>query len=163
MGLGGPPPSDSAASRGVPLPPHCPQMPPPQPPQGAGRPLGTIFSQGERAAPSWYAALGIPAGRSLCLPFLGCLPPSAPGRPPLPPGVGGPAGNLGVRPGGERGAQLPVGPRAGAGPAQRCGFLLWPVCVRVTGERWGEKGRAIWSQRHRDQRQRDSKRQPWEE
>ena len=159
MGLGGPPPSGSAASRGVPLPPHCPQMPPPQPPQGAGRPLGTIFSQGERAAPSWYAALGIPAGRSLRLPFLGCLPPSAPRRPPLPPGVGGPAGNLGVRPGGERGAQLPVGPRAGAGPAQRCGFLLWPVCVRVTGERWGEKGRAIWSQIHRDQRQRETERQ----
>lgn len=119
-------------------------MPPPQTPQGAGRPLGTIFSQGERAAPSWYAALGIPAGRSLRLPFLGCLPPSAPRRPPRLPGVGGPAGNLGVRPGGERGAQLPVGPRAGAGPAQRCGFLLWPVCVRVTerremgGEREGD-------------------------
>lgn len=57
-------------------------MPPPQPPRGAGRPLCTIFSQGERAARGWYAALGIPAGRSLRLPFLGCLPPSAPRPPP---------------------------------------------------------------------------------
>ena len=71
-------------------------------------------------------------------------PAQRPPPPARPPGLGGPAGNLGVRPGGERGAQLPVGPRAGAGPAQRCGFLLWPVCVRVTerremgGEREGD-------------------------
>lgn len=48
----------------------------------AGRPLRTIFSQGERAAPGWYAALGIPAGRSPRLSFLGCRPPCAPRRAP---------------------------------------------------------------------------------
>ncbi|XP_006872060.1 PREDICTED: lisH domain-containing protein FOPNL [Chrysochloris asiatica] len=65
------------AGRGVCVKGSLPRTPLP------ARPLGTIFSQGERAARGWYAALGIPAGRSPRLPFLGCLPPSAP-HPPRP-------------------------------------------------------------------------------
>lgn len=96
--------------------------------RGAGRPCGTIFSQGERAAPDWYAALGIPAGRSPRLPFLGCLPPRAlcpprPGREHRP-GLARP-GNLGAGPRGERGLQPGQGPT----PSLHC--LLWPVCACV--------------------------------
>lgn len=55
------------------------------------RPLGTIFSQGERAARAgmrrWECR-----SREPRLPFLGCLPPGAPRPPPHSPGEGGPAG-----------------------------------------------------------------------
>lgn len=69
----GSPPSRAAQSQ-----PRAAGRPPRS--RRAGRPLRTIFRQGERAAPGWYAALGIPAGRSPRLPFLGCRPPSAPRR-----------------------------------------------------------------------------------
>lgn len=70
-------------------------------------------------------------------PFWVVSRPAPPARrpPPAAPGEGGPAGNLGAGPGGERGARPPAGPWPGAWPAHRRGFLLWPVCVRVTARR----------------------------
>lgn len=118
-----------------------------------GTPLGTIFSQGERAAPGWYAALGIPAGRSPRLPFLGCRPPCAPRR--------APGGRTGP------GSWSPCGAGSGAGSGAR-GSLSWRgaspppwlpfmACVRASDRDRGEDGepgrepaREIWSQRHGD-------------
>lgn len=119
-------------------------------------PLDTIFSQGERAAPGWYAALGIPLEGARACPFW------VVSRPPAAPGEGGPAGREPRSPcrEGSGAPRLPAGLRPGAGPAHRLGFLLWPVCVCVTeGREMGRRRRARqreserdWSQRHRDQR-----------
>lgn len=107
----------------------------------ASRPLGTIFSQGERAAPAWYAALGIPQAGARACPFWVVSRPAPParsaGRDPRSPCRAG-----------RRAPRPPAGPRPGARPAHRLGFLLWPVCVRVTegremekAEGWAERGR----------------------
>lgn len=116
-------------------------------------PLDTIFSQGERAAPGWYAALGIPLEGARACPFW------VVSRPPAAPGEGGPAGREPRSPcrEGSGAPRLPAGLRPGAGPAHRLGFLLWPVCVCVTeGREMGRRRRARqreserdWSQRHR--------------
>lgn len=106
------------------------------------RPLCTIFSQGERAAPGWYAAPGIPQAGTRACPFWVVSRPAPPTRPPRP----GKADELDreLRSPcrvGSGASGLPAGPRPGAGPSYRLGFLLWPVCVRVTeGRETGEDG-----------------------
>lgn len=106
----------------------------------APRALGTIFSQGEPAAPGWYAALGIPLEGARACPFWVVsrpAPPTPPARPPRP-------GTSEPTPGGERGVRAARGSpawRRASPPPRRC--LLWPVCVCVTaGRETGRRRRA---------------------
>lgn len=102
MGTGprGPAMQNSQNSRARPLPRDPPLR----------RPLGTIFSQGERAAPGWYAALGIPQEGARACPFWVVSRPAPPARAALTRGGRTSwTGNLGVR--AEPGAGRPGCPR----------------------------------------------------
>lgn len=122
------------------------------------RPLGTIFSQGERAAPGWYAALGIPQEGARACPFWVVSRPAPPARAALTRGGRTSwTGNLGVR--AERGAGRPGCPRvpglARGQPTAWASFYglcacVWPRERDPGGPRAGQRERD-WSQRHRDQ------------
>lgn len=141
MGLGGAKFFLDSASRGVPLPPHCSPDAAPPPPAGRREAAGTIFGSGGAGSPELAVKRWefLQEGACACSPF--CCSPAQRPRPPAAPARGwrDRAEPRESGRGGERGAQLPGRSPAGAGRAQRCGFL-YGLCVRVTGERWGRKG-----------------------